>query len=446
MKPRTITGLPPLQEQTESAILLAVGLNHKSASEELRDSLAVSPDQLEDALLALEESLGSGVILSTCNRTELYFLASSAQEGVNSATAFLSNYNHIEPTEIFPHLYIHEAQDAVQHLLRVASSLDSMVLGEAQILGQVRDAFQASNRLGLCKGPLGRMFHAALKTGKRARTETAVGRNAVSVSSTAVELAKTVFPDLHGLRGMVLGIGDAGRLAAQALKGAGLRELLLSNRTYGKAAEVASAIGGVPVPFGRIGSVIGGVDIVITATSRPTYVLLPQMVEEARMSSHGPLVIIDIAVPGDVDPEVGSLPGVTLYTIADIEAAAQANMGERQVEAVGVEAIVAEETEAFMEWLGFQELVPTVSALQRHAEAIREREVAHLLKRLGSLSDDEQESLIAFSHAMVKKLLHEPITSLRQMNHPFYAHAVRELFALEGSAQANNRLKEERSL
>jgi glutamyl-tRNA reductase len=160
-------------------------------------------------------------------------------------------------------------------------------------------------------------------------------------------------------------------------------------------------------------------------------------VEKARRAAHGPVVIIDIAVPGDVDPEVGLLPGVTLYTIADIEAVAQANMGEREAEVVAVEAIVVEETSAFMEWLGFQEIVPTVSALQRHAETIREHELAHLLKRLGPLSEEEQASLAAFSHAMVKKLLHEPITSLREMNHPFYAHAVRELFSLEGSARAD---------
>lgn len=436
MIPRTMTELPSLQEQTNAATLLAVGVNHKTAPEDLRDNLAVNPAQLGDALLALQESLGNGVILSTCNRTELYFLATSTQEGVNDATAFLSNFNHIEPTGVFPHLYIYEGKEVVHHLLRVASSLDSMVLGEAQILGQVRDAFPVSSEFGMCEGPLERMFHTALRTGKRARTETGVGRNAVSVSSTAVELARNVFPNLNGLRGMVLGIGDAGRIAAQALKSAGLRELLLSNRTYGKAAEVASEIGGVPVPFGRIGSVLGGVDVVITATSRPTYVLSPELVEEARRASHGPMVIVDIAVPGDVDPKVGELPGVTLYTIADIEAMAKANMGEREAEAVEVEAIVGEETDAFMEWMGFQELVPTVSALQRHAETIRERELTHLLKRLGPLSAEEQESLAAFSHAMVKKLLHEPITSLRQMNHPFYAHAVRELFALEGSARA----------
>ena len=316
-----VTESPTLQQQVDAFTLL--GLNHKTASEDLRDSLPVSPDQLDEALMALEESLSNGVILSTGNRTELYFQSTSVEEGVNGAVAFLSSYNCIEPEEVFAHLYIYEANDAVQHLIDVASGRDSRVPEEAPILSQMQEALHASNRLGLCLGPLERVFHTALKAGELARIQTLISGNAGVVGDTAVDLAKTVFSDLHGLRGLVIGVGDAGRSAAQGLKDAGLRKLLIANSTYGKAVEVASEIGGVPVPFGRIGSVLGGVDIVITATSRSTYVLSPQMVEEARMSAHGPLVIIDIAVSGDVDPEVGSLPGVTLYTIPDIEANVQ---------------------------------------------------------------------------------------------------------------------------
>lgn len=329
---KTVTEFPSLQQQVDAFALLAVGLDHQTASEDLRVDLAVSPHQVEEALLALKDSLSNGVILSTGNRTELYFQSSSVEEGVSSAVEFLSSYSGMDPEQVLSHLYIYEAQDAFQHLIDVASGRDSQAPGETGILGQMQEALQASNRLGLCLGPLERVFHTALKAGERARIQTLISRNAGFVSDTAVELAKTVFSDLHGLRGLVIGIGDAGRSAAQALKDEGLQELLIVNRTFGKATQVAAEIGGVPVPIGRIGSVIGGVDVVIAATSGATYVLSPEMIEEARRSAHGPMVIIDIAEPNAVDPEVGLLPGVTLYSTSDIEAAAIAEMGTQEAE------------------------------------------------------------------------------------------------------------------
>ena len=201
--PRTVQQF--IRDGTEAATLLAVGLNYKTAPERVRNSVAVSPTQLPDALLALEICLGNGVILSTCNRTEIYFLASSAQEGVNAITGYLSAYHNIPPAEIFPHLHIFEAEEVVQHLLRVTCSPDSMALGEAQILEQVRDAFQASVRLGLCEGVLARMFQVVLRTSKRARAGAAVGQSAGSVSSMAVELAKSVSSDLRRRHGLVAG-------------------------------------------------------------------------------------------------------------------------------------------------------------------------------------------------------------------------------------------------
>ena len=333
---QTVTESPSLQQQVDTFALLAVGLNHQTASEDLRVGLAVSPHQVEEALLALKGLLTNGFILSTDNRTELYFQSSSVEEGVNGAVDFLSSYSCIEPEEVFPHLYIFEAKDAYQHLIDVAGGRDSKAPGEAGILPQMQEALQASNRLDLCPGPLERVFHTAMKAGESARIKTLISRNAGFVSDTAVDLAKTVFPDLHGLRGLVIGIGDAGRSAAQALKDEGLLELLIANRTFGKATQVASEIGGVPVPIGRIGSVIGGVDVVIAATSRTTYVLSPEMIEDARRSAHGPMVIIDVAEPNAVDPEVGLLPGVSVYSTSDVGAAAIAEMETQEAETADV--------------------------------------------------------------------------------------------------------------
>jgi len=216
---QTVTELASLQQQVDAVTLLAVGLNHKTASEGLRVGLAVSQHQLEEALMALEGPLSNGVILSTGNRTELYFQSSSVEEGVNGAVAFLSYYNCMEPGEVFPNLYIYEAKDAYQHLIDVAGGRNLSAPEEVKILSQMRDALHETNRLGLCFGPLDRVFHTAMKAGERAGILTSISRNARLVSGTAVELAKTVFSDLHGLRAMVIGIGSTGRMGGSGVEG-----------------------------------------------------------------------------------------------------------------------------------------------------------------------------------------------------------------------------------
>ena len=438
--------------------ILVVGVNHKTAPLHVRDRVAVGSDQMEGALNALRHHVGSGVILSTCNRSEVYALVPNLEQGTDAVMGYISAYHGVAQREIAPYLYTYDREAAVRHLFRVASGLDSMILGEAQILGQVRRAFGASKQHGLSNPTLARLFDQAVHTGRRARGETAIGRNALSVSRAAVELARRAFEvdgpqqakdsvgqhsggqeapprrkrKLKGKRVLVLGLGDAGKLAIRALIDAGAGDILVVNRTYQRAVESAAELGGVPVPFEELGDALVTADIIVTATGSPDYVLTADMIARARSESHRPLFIIDIAVPRDVDPAAKKLPGVHLYDIDDLEAVSETNRRERDREASKVEAIIAEEEGRFMEWLASREVVPTVAALREHAEAIRTREIARLLRRLPGLSEEERKPLEAFSQALVKKLLHGPITSLKGDRRLAHAQAVRELFDLDG--------------
>ena len=412
--------------------IIAVGLNHRTAPVDVRDRVTVSTDRLEEALGALRDHTGNGVILSTCNRSEVYSQVASIQEGVDAVLAFIQVYHGIDRQEITPYLYMYEQEEAVSHLFRVACSLDSMILGESQILGQVRRAFGVAGRHDMCNGSLSRLFNQALRVGKRARTDTSIGRNALSVSNTAVQLARRVFPEFSGRRVLVLGLGDAGKLAARALSNAGARNILVVNRTYQRAVDTAAELGGTPVPFDRLADALDSADIVVASTGSPGYILTPEMPALAARDAAHPLFIIDIAVPRDVDPAVGRLPGLHLYDIDDLEAVSGTNRREREQEAAKVEAIVDDEALRFMQWLASQESVPTVAALRQRAETIRAKELARLVRRLPNLSDEQRAPLEAFSRALVNKLLHAPITTLKRNHHPSQTQVVRELFDLDG--------------
>ncbi|MCZ6789008.1 MAG: glutamyl-tRNA reductase [Chloroflexi bacterium] len=412
--------------------IIAVGLNHRTAPVDVRDRVTVSTDRLEEALGALRDHTGNGVILSTCNRSEVYSQVASIQEGVDAILSFMRAYHGIDRQELTPYLYMYEQEEAVSHLFRVACSLDSMILGESQILGQVRRAFGAAGRHDMCNGSLSRLFNQALRVGKRARTDTSIGRNALSVSNAAVQLARRVFPEFSGRRVLVLGLGDAGKLAARALSNAGARNIMVVNRTYQRAVDTAAELGGTPVPFDRLADALDSADIIVASTGSPGYILTPEMPSLAARDTARPLFIIDIAVPRDVDPAVGHLPGLHLYDIDDLEAVSGTNRREREQEAAKVEAIVADEAPSFMHWLASRESVPTVAALRQRAETIRAKELARLVRRLPNLSDEQRAPLEAFSRALVNKLLHAPITTLKRNHHPAQTEVVRELFDLDG--------------
>ena len=410
--------------------ILAIGVNHQTANLALREQLAVGPEEMNEALETMRLRVGNGVILSTCNRSEVYGLMPTVAKGAESLKGFLTAYHRVARRDIEPHLYVYSQRKAVRHLFRVASGLDSLILGEAQILGQVRDAYGAASRAGLAGGTLARLFHHALRVGKRARRETNIGRNALSVSRAAVELARRALGDLSNKRVLVVGLGDAGRLTAQALSDAGVADITVTNRTYQRAVDMANQLGGRAVPMDDLDEMMEETDIVVSATGSPGYVITPEMVARARVSNDRPLFLIDIAVPRDIDPAVKAIPEVHLYDIDDLEIVAEANRRLREQEAQKVEGIVEEEVAQFMEWLSSLEVIPTVAAIRERADTIRAQELTRVLKRLPDLDLEEQRKLAAFSKALVKKLMHQPIASLKETRNPAHTQATRELFDL----------------
>ena len=410
--------------------ILAIGVNHQTANLALREQLAVGPEEMNEALETMRLRVGNGVILSTCNRSEVYGLMPTVAKGAESLKGFLTAYHRVARRDIEPHLYVYSQRKAVRHLFRVASGLDSLILGEAQILGQVRDAYGAASRAGLAGGTLARLFHHALRVGKRARRETNIGRNALSVSRAAVELARRALGDLRNKHALVVGLGDAGRLTAQALSDAGVADITVTNRTYQRAVDMANQLGGRAVPMDDLDEMMEETDIVVSATGSPGYVITPEMVARARVSNDRPLFLIDIAVPRDIDPAVKAIPEVHLYDIDDLEIVAEANRRLREQEAQKVEGIVEEEVAQFMEWLSSLEVIPTVAAIRERADTIRAQELTRVLKRLPDLDLEEQRKLAAFSKALVKKLMHQPIASLKETRNPAHTQATRELFDL----------------
>ena len=410
--------------------IMAIGLNHQTAPLELREQVTIGQGEMSNALNTLRDSLGKGVILSTCNRSEVYSLVASQRRGVETLKEFFTACHNVTRREIEPYLYVYHQNEAVRHLFRVASGLDSLIVGEAQILGQVRDAYAIANQHGMAGGALSRLLHQALRVGKRARRETDIGRNAISVSRAAVEMARKILGDLKDKSVLVVGLGDAGKMAARALANAGVTKITVTNRTYKMAEEIATELGGVAIPIDVLEKSLSETDIIVSATGSPGYVITPELLTRARGGDVHPLLLVDIALPRDIDPAVTRVPGVNLLDIDNLETVAAANRRHRSVEAQKVESIVTEEVGYFMSWLVSLEVVPTVAALREQAEDIRFRELDKVLKRLPRLTEDEQARLVAFSHATVNKLLHQPIVSLKENRDPAFIQMVRYLFGL----------------
>ena len=409
-----------------------VGMSHRVAPVEVRERLAPGQRELPEALALLTTYAPQGAILSTCNRTEVYGALPNGGDP-EPLVAFLCDYRGVTPEGIGPHLYAHTGAEAVRHLFRVASSLDSMVLGEAQILGQVRVAGEEARQVRATGTELDRLFRHAVVVGRRARSETAIGRNAASVSSASLDLARRLFGTLAGRRVLVVSAGQAGKLAVRALQSAGVAGITVTNRTYARAVELADQLGGTAVPFSALGKAVAAADIVISASGSPGYVIRPALVKRA-MASRGegqPLLIVDIAVPRDVDPAVVTVPGVALYNIDDLHAVSNANRRRRESEVEKVEAIVDDETGRFLTWWRSREAAPTIIALQRETEAVRQRELKKAMRKLPGLAPNQVEIVEAMSRSIARKLLHRPIASLKEgASDGAYLETVRRLFTL----------------
>ncbi|MDO8616825.1 MAG: glutamyl-tRNA reductase [Dehalococcoidia bacterium] len=421
----------------EQAFVTCVGLNHLTSPVEEREKLAFGPAELPPALAAVSATAGGAVLLSTCNRTELYAAVQPGHDLVDLL-------NGIKGTQIDPaHFYVLQHREAVRHLFRVASGIDSMVLGESQILGQVRDAMSAATAAGTLNGVLSRVFHSALAAGKRARTETDIGRHAVSISSAAVALARESLGDLAGKTVLVISAGSMGKLAAKSLAQQPGARVLVANRTRERALAVAGEIGAntEAVPFSQLGDALAGSDIVISGTSAEGFIIGPAEVRPLMAARNGRgLLFIDIAVPRDIDPAVREIRDVHLFDIDDIEAVAGEGWRERRAEVSRVEMIVEEEVNAFLEWWRSLDVYPVIAALRGRAEAIRRHELERTLRRLPEMDEGSRLRIEAMTAAIVKKMLDRPIARLKDgADKGLYMEALQDLFDVHpGEARSSS--------
>ena len=417
--------------------LFVAGLSHKNAALALREQLAADEDKVREIL---RDVMGAGalreaVILSTCNRVEIYGVADVPGEARALAFRQLCRQRGVESTAVEGAVYTYTEDEAIRHAFRVAASLDSMMIGEPQILGQVKDAFALAQGCEAVGPALHTLFTQAFAVAKRVRTETDIARHAVSVSFAAVELAKQIFAGLTGRAVLLVGAGKMSELAAKHLVDQGAFPIYVVNRTWARAQELARALAGTPVPFVELGTALGAVDIVVTSTGAPTPIVTRGMVADAvRGRGTRPLFFIDIAVPRDVEPGVESLGDVYRYDIDDLKSVVDANIRERLREAQRAEALVEREVAKFRARLGDVEVIPTIVSLRERLEEIRSGELRRALARVPDASPETRAALEALSTGIVNKILHAPITKLRESSragaHRSWLEVVNELFGM----------------
>jgi glutamyl-tRNA reductase len=417
--------------------LLVIGLNHKIADVEVREKLAFNGPKLEEGLMKFRElpDVQEAIILSTCNRVELYANVHDIPRAAESIRTFLSAFHNISRTSLDKALYMYDDIDAVQHIFRVASSLDSMVVGEPQILGQLKDAFELALSKKATGVLLNKLMKKAISVAKRVRTETRIAENAVSISFAAVELAKKIFNDLSKRVFMLLGAGEMAELAAKHLISSGVREVLVSNRTHERACELAKEFHGRPVKFEEFINEMVRTDIIICSTGAPHYILTKnQMQKVLRERKQRQVFIIDISVPRNIDPEINDLDNVYLYNVDDLQGVVDANMFERQKEAEKAEGIVKEEIETFLKWLSSLDSVPTIRALREKAEYIKQEELDKLFHKLLDLDEKEREAIEYMATAIMNKLIHPPTAALKEdpENKDALVAAIRRLYGIDG--------------
>ncbi len=399
--------------------LLAVGLNHKTAPVELREKLSFTEDQIPPILKELLSLSGitEAIVLSTCNRIEFYAVCEDAGKAVDGITAIMSRFGDIDKKSLSSYLYIHEDRDAVTHVFRVASSLDSMVIGEAQILGQAKDAYKIASYNSATGPILNRLMHRAFSVAKKVRTFTTIGLYTVSVSSVAVELAKKIFGRLGGKNVLLMGAGEMAEDAAKYLKDAGATKLIVLSRTYVHASELAVRLKGSAVEFDELYDQLMEVDIVICSTSADHYLITnDRMAKIVKARQHKPLFFIDISVPRNIEPSISSFEGIFLFDIDDLKGVTSQNMREREKAANEAGRFIEEEVNRFLNWLGELSLVPTIVSLKDKFEAIRQQELKEAISKFENPTKKDREILDAMSRGIINKILHEPITEIKNVH------------------------------
>ncbi|OHE56885.1 MAG: glutamyl-tRNA reductase [Thermodesulfovibrio sp. RBG_19FT_COMBO_42_12] len=397
--------------------VFVVGLNHKTADIDVREKLAFNGSKLEDGLIRFKElpEVQEAIILSTCNRVELYANVSDTIKAYESIKTFLSEFHSINKGSLDNALYIYDNVNAVRHLFRVASSLDSMVIGEPQILGQLKDAFEFALEKKTTGILLNKLMKKAISVAKKVRTETRIAENAVSISFAAVELARKIFTDLSKRVCMLLGAGEMAELAARHLLNNGVKEVMVSNRTYERACELAKEFRGKPIKFDEFIDEMVHTDIVICSTGAPKYILMKsQMQKVMKERKQRQVFIIDISVPRNIDPEINDLDNVYLYNIDDLQSVVDANMFERQKEAEKAEKIIEEEIETFLKWQSSLDSVPTIIALRDKAEEIKKEELDKLLNKISGIGEKDKEAIEYMATAIINKIIHPPTMALKE--------------------------------
>jgi glutamyl-tRNA reductase len=426
--------------------IIVVGLNHRSASVELRERLAVPDTVLPGAVARLKGAPGvdEALILSTCNRVELYAVVRDTAQGFESLKEYLMK---IAPTlsaeDLIPYLTYFDGHEAIRHLFRVTSSLDSMVVGEPQILGQVKEAFEVALSQKTTGVVLNKVLKKAISVGKRVRSETGIAASAVSISYAAVELAKKIFQNLAGKTVLLIGAGEMAKLAARHLVQAGMQNVLITTRNYELAADVARRFNGLPVPFHDFPREMSNADIVICSTGAASYLVRTEDVQKALWTRRNrPMFLIDISVPRNIDPDIGSLDNAYLYNIDDLQGQVDKNLEQRRQEATKAEDLVTSEVLLITKWIKSLEVLPTILALRRKADDIQKAEVGRILSKLGPLAPRQQELVEELASAITNKLLHGALVALKaeadSANGPLFAEIAQRLFDLEREIEASD--------
>jgi glutamyl-tRNA reductase len=419
--------------------LCITGLNHRTAPVSVRERLVFKDADLPRALAVLTQQPGvrEGMILSTCNRVEVAVAADDGADPKQSVEAFLSDAQQLDPEWLRQYLYVFEGKDAVRHLFRVAASLDSMVVGEPQILGQLKSAYSLAKESGSLSGFLDTVLSRAFNVAKRVRSETEIGVSAVSVSYAAVELAREIFGSLKGKRVMLIGAGKMSELAGRHLKRSGVDQIIVTNRTLSRANEVAAMVQGTVVDYSEFRARLKDVDIVITSSAAPGHLLTKdEMKGILGARKNRPMFLIDIAVPRNIDPSVNELDNVFVYDIDDLQKVVNENLKSRLSEAEDADRIVSEEVDRLENWMRTRQVGPVIVALQDQLEQLRAAEVEKMRSKLGPLTAQQEQAVEALTRGIVNKIAHGPIAELRRHaasdNGSPVLDAIRNMFRLGG--------------